>query len=177
MFSNIVVQLIGFVGLVFLVLAFQQKKRGGILGVMLTGQLIFLIHFALLGAWTGVAMNIVGSFRTLVFRYRGVKNWASGAYWPWIFIALFWAGSLVSWQGMISLLPPTAMTIETIGLWMKNPSRIRLINLFPHPFWLAYNMINQSWAGIATEVFVIISVMVAILRYDLIPGIRRRRSG
>ena len=134
---------------------------------MVIGQMIFLAHFILLGAWTAVGMNLVGMIRTLLFRLREQRKWADQPVWPVIFVLLFWLAGLLAHESWLGILPVIAMTIETIGLWMKNPRKLRLINLFPHPFWFTYNLIKGSWPGVLCEIFVLFSILVAIFRYDL----------
>ena len=162
------IQLIGFIGLLFLGLSFQQNNRNRILVFILIGQIIFILHFALLGAWTAAGVNSVGAIRTLLFRFRDERSWAGKSFWPWVFIFLFGMVGWASWDGWLSLLPVVAMSIETVGLWMRNTSRIRLINLFPHPLWFTYNLVKGSWAGVATEVFIFLSILVAIIRFDIL---------
>jgi len=165
--SPILIQVIGFVGLLFFVISFQQKSRKGILIFIVIGQLVFMLHFILLGAWTAVGMNLVGVARTLVFRFREDKKWANWRHWPGVFIFLFALAGLLARESWIGLLPVIAMTIETTGFWMKDTRILRFINLFPHPFWFAYNLVKGSWAGVVCEIFVLSSVIVAIFRYDI----------
>lgn len=162
------IQAIGFIGLLFFILSFQQKDRKRILMLMIAGQLIFLVHFILLGAWTAAGMNIVGATRSVVFRYREEKGWAAWRFWPFIFILLFMTAGVLAHESWTGLLPVIAMSIETTGLWMRNLRVLRFINLFPHPFWFTYNLLKGSWAGVVCEIFVLSSVIVAIVRYDLI---------
>jgi hypothetical protein len=165
--ESVFIQAIGFVGLLFLVLSFQQKIRSRILFLMVFGQVIFLVHFVLLGAWTAAGMNFVGMVRTLVFRMRETRKWANWPYWPVAFILLFVSAGLVANESWLGVLPVVAMGIETVGLWMKNTKRLRIINLFPHPFWFSYNWIKGSWAGVVCEVIVLSSILLAIVRYDV----------
>lgn len=162
------IQIIGFVGLLFFVLSFQQKVRNRILILMVFGQMIFLVHFILLGAWTAAGMNIIGMARTLVFRFREERKWAEWRLWPVVFIVLFILAGLFARESWIGILPVVAMSIETTGLWLKNLKRLRFINLFPHPFWFTYNYLKGSWAGVVCEIFVLSSIIIAIIRYDLI---------
>jgi len=134
---------------------------------MVFGQVIFLVHFILLGAWTAAGMNVVGMARTLVFRFREEKSWANWRFWPVVFISLFISAGLIARESWVGILPVVAMSIETTGLWMKNLKVLRFINLFPHPFWFTYNLIRGSWAGVVCEIFVLSSVIIAILRYDV----------
>lgn len=165
--SPILVQIIGFAGLLFFVASFQQKSRKAILFLIVFGQVIFLVHFALLGAWTAVGMNSVGLGRTLLFRYREERSWANWRFWPVVFILLFSLAGLLARESWIGIFPVAAMSIETVGLWMKEPRILRFINLFPHPFWFTYNLVKGSWAGVVCEIFVFASIIIAIIRYDL----------
>ncbi|MFA6484048.1 MAG: YgjV family protein [Bacteroidales bacterium] len=165
--SSTLIQVVGFIGLIFFVFSFQQKNRNSILLLMIFGQLIFLIHFVLLGAWTAVGMNTVGMIRTVVFRFREKTRWANWRFWPVVFITLFIAAGLLANESWTGLLPVIAMSIETTGLWLKNLRKLRFINLFPHPFWFTYNLLMGSWAGVVCEIFVFSSVVLAIFRYDL----------
>jgi len=165
--ANWIIQAIGFFGLLFLAFSFQNNNRKHLLILILIGQLIFLVHFILLGAWTAVAMNSVGAFRTLIFQYREQKKWADSSLWPIVFIAGFFVFGFLTWQSWYSILPMIAMSIETIGLWMKNTRTIRIINIFPHPPWFIYDMIVGSWPGIITEILIFSSVLIGIWRFDL----------
>jgi len=166
--SPIIIQSIGFFGLIALVLSYQQKNRTRILGLMLIGQVAFTLHFIMLGALTAVGMNIVGMIRSMVFLLSDKKKWASWRYWPIVFIVLFLVAGLMAKESWLGVLPVVAMVIETSGLWLKNLKRLRMISLFPHPFWVVYNMIKGSWAGVITEVFVFSSILIAIVRYDIL---------
>lgn len=167
MIPSWLIQLIGFIGALFLILSFQQNKRKRILFVILIGQVFFISHFALLGAWTGVGMNIVGITRTIIFFYREEKKWAAYWFWPVIFVVGFGLAGWITFDTWHSVLPPIAMSIESVGLWMKKPATIRKINLFPHPLWFIYNVAIGSWPGIFTEVFVFVSIVVGIWRFDI----------
>jgi len=166
--SSTIIQIIGFAGLLFFVLSFQQRDRNKILLLMLIGQAIFLLHFILLGAWTAVGMNSVGMARTIVFSYRDTRKWAAHIFWLPVFVLLFVAAGLLAGESWLGVLPVLAMSLETTGLWMRNLRVLRIVNLFPHPFWFAYNLIKGSWAGVVCEIFVFTSIVVAIIRYDIL---------
>ena len=115
--SSTLVQAVGFIGLIFLILSFQMKNRKGILILMAAGQIIFMFHFILLGAWTAAGMNIVGTARTLVFRSREDKKWAGWKFWPYIFILLFATAGLLARESWLGVLPVIAMTVSRIFLF------------------------------------------------------------
>ncbi len=166
--NNFIIQGIGFIALLFIILSFQNNTRYRILFFLWIAQVLFVIHFGLLGAWTAVAMTAIGAARTYIFNFRNTKKWADNKLWMYSFLISFWIAGVIVWEDYYSLLPIIAMTIETVGLWMKNTTHIRAINLFPHPLWFFYNFIVNSYAGMVTEIFVFSSIFIAIIRYDIL---------
>lgn len=172
--NNLIAQGIGMIGLICAIISFQSNKRHIILIFLGIGQVSFIIHFALLGAWTASAMNMLGASRTFLFVLRGRKKWLENNTLLYVFIGLFVIAGIITWQNWLSLLPVLGMTIETIGLWMKNPTKIRFTVIVPRPLWLTYNTIYRSYAGMLTEAFVLVSILTGIIRFDILPWIRRK---
>jgi hypothetical protein len=174
--SNLVAQGIGMGGLIFAIFSFQNNKRNLILFFLGMAQMFFIFHFALLGVWTAAAMNVVGSTRTFFFIFRGRKKWMESNAVMFIFIFLFLISCVFSWQNWLSILPIAAMIIETIGLWQKNPRIIRFIVFVPHPVWFVYNFIHRSYPGVLAEVFILVSLITGIVRFDILPWLRKRND-
>lgn len=174
--NNLIAQGIGMVGLIFAIISFQNNKRNLILFFLGMAQMCFIIHFALLGVCTASAMNIVGSTRTFFFMLRGRKKWMDSDVVMYIFVCLFFIAGILSWQNWLSLLAIMAMAIETVGVWQKNPRKIRFIVIIPRPLWLTYNVIHHSYAGVLTELFVITSLVTGIVRFDILPWVRQRNG-
>ncbi|PIN69412.1 hypothetical protein COV93_05560 [Candidatus Woesearchaeota archaeon CG11_big_fil_rev_8_21_14_0_20_43_8] len=164
--ENLIIQGIGIIALIFVVLSFQSKKRYGILMFLWIAQSFFAVHFGLLEAWTAVAMNIIAAVRTYIFSQKDIRGWASKRCWPYLFIILFIAVGPFTWDGYHTLLPIIAQVIESIALWKRSPRIIRIMMLFPRPFWVVYNLMVGSYAGILTEIFVSVSILIGIYRYD-----------
>ena len=75
-----VAQIVGFGGAALNGLSFQQKKRKGIIGVQIGAAVLFIIHYILLGAYTGAALNFIGLLRSIVF-INNDKKWAKSPVW------------------------------------------------------------------------------------------------
>jgi hypothetical protein len=166
---TIFIQLIGFVGVLFGVISFQPKKRKNILRFQLLSNLFWVIHFFLLGAVTGAALNGAGALRAYLFDKYNKRT--SQSQWLLIgVISLMVALVLLTWQGWISLLPMIGMIVATIGFWQRDEQRIRLFLLFASPWWLSYNALSGSYAGVVSEVLATTSILVALWRY------RRQRA-
>jgi len=174
--KNLINQGVGMIGLVFAIISFQNNKRNLILVFLGLSQICFITHYALLGVWTAVSMNIVGAARTFFFIFRGRKKWMDSDAVMYVFICLFFIAGILSWQNWLSLLPVMAMAIETFGLWQEAPRKIRFIVIVPRPLWITYNVLHGSYAGVLTELFVVISLITAIMRFDFLPWVRQKRN-
>jgi hypothetical protein len=51
---------------------------------------------------------------------------------------------------------------------MRNETKIRIITFPSSPCWLVYNIITDSVAGVVTECVVMSSLIIAIIRYDIL---------
>lgn len=164
--QNYIAQGIGFIALMIAILSFQKNSNKGILSFQVISTTMFFVHFFLLGAYTGAVMNLIGAFRNVVFYSRG-KRWADSKIWLYVFIFASAIAGILTWKNLFSFLPIFGMILGTISFWVKNPKHTRYLNMIVSPSWLIYNFISSSIAGIFTEVIVIISIVVAIIRFDI----------
>lgn len=68
MSTFLIAQLIGFIALTVSILIFQFNKRTVMLRLGMIAGAIYAVHFFMLGAYTGSAMNLIGSFRSCFIR-------------------------------------------------------------------------------------------------------------
>jgi hypothetical protein len=131
------------------------------------------MHYILLGitngadAFTGAALNFIGLSRSIVF-INNDKRWAKSPLWLVLFIIVSVVAGVLTWEDWYSFLPPLAMILTTVSYWMKNETKIRLITFPSSPCWLVFNIITGSVAGIVTECVVMSSLIIAIVRYDIL---------
>ena len=158
-------QILGIVALCCSVCSFQQNNHKRILFFQILSGTLFTIHFTMIGATLGGVLNLIGTFRSIVF-YNKDKKWANGTKWLYIFSGIFIITGIFFWEGYISLLPMVSMVISTVCFWVTNPKKVRLLMLPASPLWLVYNLINKSIGGFLTESFVLCSVIVGMIRFD-----------
>ncbi|MEK9195850.1 MAG: YgjV family protein, partial [Patescibacteria group bacterium] len=75
--------------------------------------------------------------------------------------------TILTWHGLISLLPMIGMITGTIAFWQSNPRYIRLIGLISPPLWFTYNYISGSYAGMFAEIILLSSNLIGIYRFDI----------
>lgn len=156
-----VVQLVGFFGLLLVALSFQSDRRSRILGFQSVAALLFSLHFLLLGAFSGAAMNLLSSARAASFEIRRRPFWLLYG-----FLGAFWIAGLLTWQAWYSILPVISMSIESFALFSDDTKRLRMLIFAARPTWILYDVLVGSWAALATEFFIIGSLLVARNRFD-----------
>ena len=118
-------------------------------------------------------MNLIEAGMVYVAYAKETKPWAKRKAWPYLFILLFVLVSLITAKSFIDFLPALAQIFGTAAVWQSNPRTIRFIMLVPRPLWFVYNFFVGSYAGIVTEIFILISVLVGIMRFDLLGKVRK----
>ncbi len=160
-----IAQIIGVFALVSAVIAFQQKTHKNILIFQFTSDILFVLHFALLDAYTGAILNGIAALRGLVFVNRG-KKWADNILWFWLFCFASVVSGIFTWSGMLSLLPVLGMILTTVAFWIKDPKLVRRVAFPSSPLWLVYNLANRAYGGVITEIINMISIIIAMIRLD-----------
>ncbi len=163
---NLIAQIIGFGGTALTIIAYQQNKRKNILLCTVISASLFTVHFILLGAYTGAIMNFFAGLRSLVFM-NNTKKWAKSKIWVAVFMIIYTVACIATWDKWYSVLPLIAMLLTTVSNWLQSEKKIRFLTFPNSPCWLIYNILNGSVAGIITEIFVMSSLIIAIIRFDL----------
>src|SRR5262245_41951743 len=103
------------------------RTRAAMLGTYVGNNPGFIAHYGLLREWTAVAMNGLMSIQTVVA--LGLVRWPRLRWAYYALMPLLAGASLVTWQGLPSLLSAIATTLSTIGRMQKNDIVLRLLLL------------------------------------------------
>ena len=160
---SIIAQTVGILGASLNIGSYQCKKNKSLIFVQLIGSTCFVINYLMLGALTGCFMNTVGSLRNLIF-LGGTK---SRKWWVLAILCLLLvSGMVITWGGLLSLLPFLGMLSVTLAMYTDNGKIIRICQLFiSSPCWLIYNFASGTIGGVICEVFIIVSTVISIIRY------------
>ena len=159
-----ITQAAGALGITASVIAFQCKKHKTIMIFRTANELLFAVQYAFLGAYTGVAMNVFGSLRNVVFTEM-VKRDKNTVPMRFVFSAVFLGFIIYTWAGVQSALSGFAKILSTFAYGSKNLILMRALILTTSSCWFVYNLMVKSYAGCACEAFTIISLIVGIIRY------------
>ena len=173
--NNLVVQIIGFVGMAISLVAIQCKSYNRLTLLRVCSQFTFGVQYLLAGAWTGMATNFAAVCTNSVYRYR-IKRKKGTLPFQIVFAFLYIALGILSWHGRICLLIIIASVLSTVAMGIKQTRVIRIFNLCSYPMWLIYNIHAGLIGAIATDCVTIISLLLAILRIDILPALRKKRE-
>lgn len=173
--SFIISQVFGTVAACIIVSSFQFKDVRRLLVMQTVSSVLFALQFVFLGAYAGCVCNVIGALLRIAVYFRdkngalpGEKRGASplASVWFWGFCLAFAVVGALTYDGVISLIPPVAMIIFTYAIWNADAVFIRKMNFFIcSPMWLTYNICSLAVAGILTEVFNMLSVAVSWYRF------------
>ena len=158
---------IGVAAMMVAVTIYQTNTRKAIFLLSMIASLLWATHFFLLGAFTGSAMNLVGSVRAYTF--LSVKPNKKNRWVMWSFAGLLALATILTWHGALSLLPLTGSMFGVFGDWQRRPKMIRRLNFGSSPPWLIYNVISGSYPGVVVEILRMTSNLIGQYRFDFKP--------
>lgn len=159
-------QIIGMIALGTSIICYQFNSPRKILILQIVMSALFALNLALIGAFSGAAMNVLGICRALVFYQREKRKWARSPFWVGFFIAATVAITVFTFESWVDIFPLAGTIFTTIALSMTDAAKIRLWTLPSPPCWLTYNVLNGNIGGILNEIFVISSIVVGMFRFD-----------
>lgn len=158
-------QIIGFVGTGLVIAAYQCKSAGRLLFMQALGSVAFVIHFFLLGGYTGCVMQVAVTLNGILLCMKHTP-WAAWRGWKWCVCLAAVIITLFTWQGPLSILPCLGTFSSTLSNWSRNGKVIRLARIgIAGPLWLIYDACVRSYSGILCESFCIGSALLAFWRY------------
>lgn len=166
----ILIQLLGFIPSIIAFTSLQSGSRKRILTLQVVCCVLWIVHYALLGASSGVITNIIGLGRAVICSCND-RKWASHKGWLVFFLLCYAVVTpVLGWDGPHCLLLAAAMMLVTVALWSHNMRVTRLLYLINSPLILVYNLIARSYSSVIIEVFALISFIIAVWRFDIRPA-------
>lgn len=173
--SEIFIRAMGIIGLILGVAAFQSNKHKGIVIAKMGSEAAFTIQYYLLDAPTGSIMNLIGVVRNFIF-YKLVEKGKSTKIVMWIFCGVYVLSAIITWEGPESLLPLIGKLCSTVAYSMKNTRNIRIINIPTLTMWIVYNITCSAWEALAADTISLVSVLIAMGRFDIVPYFKKKKT-
>ena len=172
---NFLIHSLGAIGILASIMSFQCEKHKKLIFFRTANELSFAVQYFLLGAYTGMTMNIIGCIRNVIFAKMVEKN-KSTVISRCIFSVIFFIFALFTWEGMRSALSGVAKVLSTFAYGCSNTFIVRLVTLITSSCWLIYNYYAKSYAGCICEILTLVSIVIALLRIDMPKVIKRKEA-
>ena len=144
-------------------LSFLVRERKKIVAVNFVGVLFNAVAFVFLSAWTGLAMSIISSLRSIysmITEKDGKTKVGYSARDYIVLAAVLLATILVSiptFDGWYCIVPVIGSLIYNYSIWQKNPTVFKALGIPVSLLWVIYNFFIGSFFGVILEGILLIS--------------------
>lgn len=165
---NILAQVFGIIGLIFLIVSVQNNNKVLILIFQIFANIFYGLQYLTLGLFSAGLMSCVSLIRCLIFFYFEKKRGIiTPIYWLIILTIVPIIISCFTFTGWISLIPIIATILYTYAIWQKNLTRFRVIVSSSSIGWIFYNFVGGAYVSLIGGIFEFISGIIAIIRFDI----------
>jgi len=152
-------QIVGILASGFIIAGYYCKDDVFAKKLITLGSLAFAIHFYMLDAIIGLAVNIINILRIgLSIKYHGSKKLF------WLFVFLYIISGIITFEEWFDILPVIACLVGCYAMYFLSGLRFRQVMLMGTVCWLIYTISLGSIGGIINEVFVFIGHCTTIYR-------------
>lgn len=164
---KLIANIVGICAVVIFVFSYQQKTRKGIVVCNAVSRAFYVIQYILLFAFEGAVLDIIGIIASVIAQQkdskiikRHLKMFVIG-----VNFLIIITGILL-YKNIFSLLPMFGVLFHTGAFWLTKEKNIRIVSFLGSPFWFIYNLINCAYGSAIGDMFTMISIIIAMLRYD-----------
>jgi len=157
---------VGFISAIFGFASYQSRTPKKLLVLQCCVSLTAIASYAILNAWSGMALNIVCLLRNFTYteKARKIKLFSMK---PWAYIMAVILGAIgaLSWEGPISLLVIIPLMINTVVLSWSNNTRLRQSILLTSSMIIVYDVYANAYFSAFMEMIAITSSVIGLIRY------------
>ena len=154
-----ITQAIGIIASGFIILSFGQKRDLRLKYFLMTGNVLFAIHFGMMGAYAGLAVNILNFLRV----WMSIKFHKSTRM-MLLFMCLSIATGFAVYQNYYDILPIISSVMGSYSLFKLSGIPLRIFGIIGSINWLTYSFIIKSIGGIMTDTVALVINFSTIYR-------------
>ena len=158
-------RIVGYIAIVASMLIYQQKTRKNLLICKAVTDMLWIIHYFLLGAYTGAVVTCVALVREVVF-FRSDWRDKNSKYILVIFLCVSALCTALTWGGIFSIFAMLCSMLSIVSFWIGEPKVSRVMAFPISGCMLIYGVANGSMAVLINEVLVMVSSVIGILKHD-----------
>ena len=153
----------GIIAIIFGFITYQVRTQRQILLMQSAVAVFFGVHYLLIGAYSGMAMNFANIARNFFYDRRTQKGSKSQLI-PIIFVLVQCVMCVLTWEAWYSVFVLLGIGINTYCMSFSNPQNVRKSILVTSPLVLTYDIFARSIGGSIYESVALVSAFIGILR-------------
>ena len=161
---EIIGQILGFVTPVIAIISYQMKSQKNLLIWQIIASAVKGLSYLMLGAISGMALNMVGLVRNTVFFRRKLKG-EMGKVIPIVFTVITVIVGIITWKEWYTVFNFSGMVIHAFCMSFSNSQKVRKSILITSPLVIIYDLFEQSYGSIVYESLAVASSIVGIVRH------------
>ena len=158
-------QVLALFAILFWVISILLKNKKNILLMQVIANGIYGIEYLLLGAFSAASMNFLSFLRLLVYYFYTSLNIKMPKWILFVFIALVLLFGIITYDGLISLLPIIITVLYTYAFWQNNLNVARIIYIVAAIIWIYYNYEVGAYVGIIGNALEITTGLISLIKY------------
>ena len=160
-----IIQLIGILAWLLILLSYYRKNTNKILAFQIISNVLWCLHYFLLGAYSGLFICIFEMARDGLYYKTDADDY--------IFLAsvpVYIIYGILSYTGFIELLPIFSSTID--GYTLTKKKRVAVLGaVISYTIWVIYDIAVMSYSGAFTDGLVVISnLSILLFNFDPFKG-------
>ncbi len=169
--KSFIIEGIGMLAVIVNIIAWNSKARKTILHLQSLSSSFFVVHFFLLGGYSGAVMSTVTVLRNIVFEKIDGLTLKIKTKIVLLFVGISLVPIFYFWQGWVSLLPVCGVIVGVYAVSKENPKEMRVLMLATILFWGPYTILIQSFSGMLAQLISAIGISIGILRHNRKDGV------
>ena len=150
---------------------FFNVKRKLILILNSISQIMFGIHYILLGALSGTIVSFIGMIMFIIFSFKDKNKFFKSIFIPLFFVLIYSGVGLYSYfktHIIIEILPIICNYIAIYSFFRNKEIEIKTYNIPISILWITYNIFFSAWVGLVCQIILLIFDIIFIFKYFFI---------
>ena len=123
-------QIAGFIAFILSLIAYHRKKKEKIFQTMVLTNALEIIHYLLLGAFSGCITKIIALIRNIVIVVKDKHKAFNNVLIFIIFLLIYIISGILTYENIYSILPILAATIYLFFVWNGNELKVKKVAFY-----------------------------------------------
>ena len=167
-FYSIILNAFGVVAILLKVIEYQCRSRKAMFTVVMLVSTCWVCYFVFAGNFVSALVCFIAIAQFLVFKNKGKHAWADSRLWLILFLALQLTAGIVTFINWYDIFALSAGVLSVFTYYIVERKKYRTLSLFYMLCWVTNSICNGYLLPLLNDSFACVSVIVAIIRFDLL---------